>query len=64
MKHDNHLELNRLMNAEEVAAILNISPSYVLFLVENKEIACVRIGGFISFRSDDLQKYIQRVQTI
>ena len=64
MKHENYLNLTRLMNSGEVAAILNISPMYVFFLVENKEITSVRIGDSIRIRTEDLQKYIQRVQTI
>lgn len=52
-------DLPRLLNASEVAEILNIGISTVYQLIQRKELLCVRIGRTVRIRPIDLSTYIE-----
>ena len=51
--------LSRLLNAQEVAAALNMGLSTVYILVERGELPSIRIGRSVRIRPEDLEKFIE-----
>ena len=51
--------LSRLLNAQEVAAALNMGLSTIYMLVERGELPSVRIGRSVRIRPEDLEKFIE-----
>ena len=51
--------LSRLLNAQDVAAALNIGLSTVYQLVERGELPSIRIGRSVRIRPEDLEKFIE-----
>ncbi len=51
--------LPRLLNAQEVAAALNMGLSTVYLLVERGELSSIRIGRSVRIRPEDLEKFIE-----
>ncbi len=51
--------LSRLLNAQEVAAALNMGLSTVYMLVERGELPSIRIGRSVRIRPEDLEKFIE-----
>jgi excisionase family DNA binding protein len=51
--------LSRLLNAQEVAAALNMGLSTVYMLVERGELSSIRIGRSVRIRLEDLEKFIE-----
>ena len=49
----------RLLKADEVAQLLNISQSQIYALMQHGEIPCVRIGRAVRVRPQDLEDYIE-----
>ena len=48
----------RLLTAEQVAEILNISKSQIYHMMQRGEIPSVRIGGSVRVRPSDLEHFI------
>lgn len=48
----------RLLRANDVAKILNVSLALAYRLLQTGEIPCVRIGTAVRVRSEDLEAYI------
>ena len=57
--HDNILWINTLLNAKQVAEILNISKSKAYRFMQLGEIPTVRIGKSRRVRPEDLIQYIE-----
>ena len=53
-------ESYRLLNAEEVAIILNVSKAMVYKLMQMGRIKCVKINSSRRVRPEDLEEYIER----
>ncbi len=53
-------ESYRLLNAVEVAIILNISKAMVYKLMQMGRIKCVKINSSRRVRPEDLEEYIER----
>ncbi len=51
--------LPSLLNAQQVAEILNIAQSTAYLLIQQKAIPSVRIGRAVRVRPIDLERYIQ-----
>ena len=51
--------LPRLLNAQEVAAALNMGLSTVYLLVERGDLPSIRIGRSVRIRPEDLEKFIE-----
>jgi len=51
--------LTRLLNAQDVAAALNMGLSTIYQLVERGELASIRIGRSVRIRPEDLEKFIE-----
>ncbi len=51
--------LPRLLNAQDVAAALNMGLSTVYMLVERGELSSIRIGRSVRIRPEDLEKFIE-----
>jgi len=51
--------LPRLLNAQEVAAALNMDLSTVYQLLERGELPSIRIGRSVRIRCEDLEKFIE-----
>jgi excisionase family DNA binding protein len=51
--------LSRLLNAQDVAAALNMGLSTVYLLVERGELPSIRIGRSVRFRPEDLEEFIE-----
>ncbi len=51
--------LSRLLNAQEVAAALNMGLSTVYQLLERGELPSIRIGRSVRIRPEDLEKFIE-----
>jgi len=49
-----------LLDSRQVAARLNISRSYVYFLMRVGDLPCIRIGNTIHVRPRDLERYLQQ----
>ena len=56
---ENFLRINTLLNAKQVAEILNISKSKTYHFMQLGEIPTVRIGKSRRVRPEDLIKYIE-----
>ena len=52
-------QLPHLLNAADVAEILNIGCSTVYQLINREQLACVRIGRSVRVRPGDLQVFIE-----
>ena len=57
---DNNITLNRLLNATEVAKVLNISKALAYRLMQSGEIPTVRFNRTVRVREPDLDEYINR----
>ena len=57
---DNTPHIHRLLKAEEVAELLNISRSFAYLLMQSGQLSTVRIGRACRVRSQDLAGYIER----
>ena len=57
---ENNLRINTLLNAEQVAEILNLSRSKTYHLMQLGEIPTVRIGKSRRVRPEDLIEYINK----
>ncbi len=56
--------MNNLLNAKEVAQILNVSLPYAYALMRKGSITTVRIGKAVRVRPEDLEEFIlQQVST-
>jgi excisionase family DNA binding protein len=55
--HDNAPNINRLLKAEEVAKLLNISRSFAYLLMHTGQIPTIRFGRV---RPQDLDDYIEK----
>ena len=51
--------LSGLLNAQDVAAALNMGLSTVYLLVERGELPSIRIGRSVRIRPGDLEKFIE-----
>jgi excisionase family DNA binding protein len=51
--------LSKLLNAQDVAAALNMGLSTVYMLVERGELPSIRIGRSVRIRPEDLEKFIE-----
>lgn len=51
--------LPRLLNAQEVAAALNMGLSTIYMLMERGELPSIRIGRSVRIRLEDLEKFIE-----
>ncbi len=51
--------LSRLLNAQEVAAALNMGLSTIYMLMERGELPSIRIGRSVRIRPEDLEKFIE-----
>jgi excisionase family DNA binding protein len=49
----------RLLRAQDVAAILQVSKSFVYALLEREEIPCVRLGRAVRVRHEAVMRYIE-----
>jgi excisionase family DNA binding protein len=52
--------IESLMNVKQASKVLGISPFMLYELVENGEIAHIRVGRLIRFRRKDLIEYMDR----
>ena len=50
---------NKLLNATEVAQILNVSKSFAYQLIRKGQIATVRLGRSVRVRPEDLVAFIE-----
>jgi excisionase family DNA binding protein len=50
----------RLLRAQEVAEILQVSKSFVYLLLERNEIPCVRLGRAVRVRHEAVMRYIEQ----
>ncbi len=50
---------DRLLTAEEVAQILQVSKSFAYQLMKRNEIAVVRLGRSVRVRPEDLRRFIE-----
>ena len=57
---DTNVTINRLLNAAEVARVLNISKALVYRLMQSGDIPTVRFNRTVRVRQPDLDEYIQR----
>lgn len=57
---NNKPNINRLLKAEEVDEILNISRSFAYLLMQSGRIPMVRLGWACIVRSEDLVDYIEK----
>jgi len=55
----NNIALDRLLNAVEVARVLNISRALAYRLMQTGEIPVIRINHSVRVRMADLEEYIQ-----
>jgi len=58
--HDNAPNINRLLKAEDVAELLNISRSFAYLLMHTGQIPTVRLGRACRVRPQDLADYIEK----
>ena len=58
--HDNVPNIKRLLKAEEVAELLNISRSFAYLLLQTGQIPTVRLGRACRVRPEDLADYIEK----
>jgi excisionase family DNA binding protein len=57
---NNKPRTNRLLKAEEVPEILNISRSFAYLLMQSGQIPTVRLGKACRVRPEDLVDYIEK----
>ncbi len=57
---ENQKQSLRLLKAEEVALILNISRAFAYQLMQSSQIPTVRLGRAVRVRPQDLDRYISR----
>ena len=57
---DNNVILTRLLNAADVARVLNISKALVYKLMQSGDIPTVRFNRTVRVREPDLDEYIRR----
>lgn len=58
-----HLDTERLLDVEEVAGVLHISPSTVYKLAREGSLKCVKIGAAVRFRPATVRAYIDQAET-
>jgi excisionase family DNA binding protein len=59
-ERNNLLKVERLLRADEVADLLNLSSSYVYKLMKLNQIPTVRIGGSCRIHPQDLLAFIEQ----
>jgi excisionase family DNA binding protein len=52
------------MDKNEVAKLLKISVRQIDYLRQSGELACVKIGRSVRFRSEDVENFLQRRVTV
>jgi excisionase family DNA binding protein len=57
---DNTPHIHRLLKAEEVAELLNISHSFAYLLMQTGQIPTVRLGRACRVKPQDLAEYIEK----
>jgi len=57
---DTNVSINRLLNAGEVARVLNISKALAYRLMQSGDIPTVRFNHTVIVREPDLDEYIRR----
>lgn len=50
--------MNKLMNAKEVARILNISVAHAYVLMRRGDFPAIRMGKSVRVRPEDLEEYV------
>jgi excisionase family DNA binding protein len=58
--HNQTITSARLLKAQDVAAILNVSRSFAYALMQSGQLPSVRLGRSIRVRPSDLEEYISR----
>ena len=58
--HNQTISSTRLLKAQDVAAILNVSRSFAYALMQSGQLPSVRLGRSIRVRPTDLDDYISR----
>ncbi len=54
-------DVDQLLTAQEVAALLRVRSAYVYELARNRALPCVRIGRrIVRFRIEDVRSYIEQ----
>jgi excisionase family DNA binding protein len=56
--HNQTISSGRLLKAQDVAAILNVSRSFAYALMQSGQLPSVRLGRSIRVRPSDLEDYI------
>lgn len=51
-------EVEALLTAEEVAALLRVERSWLYGAARNGQFPCVRVGRYVRFRPDDVKQWI------
>lgn len=57
-EHNVFSESEKLLRMSEVARILGISKTTAYRLVQNRELNCIRFGGTVRVRQNDLDRFI------
>lgn len=50
----------RLLTADEVAALLQLRPSWVQEQTRRGNVPCVRLGRFVRYREEEIREWIAR----
>lgn len=50
---------DRLLDADEVAAILSLSPEWVRARARTGDLPCVRLGRYVRFQRAAIQAYVE-----
>ena len=56
--------MDKVMDKSEVARLLKISVRQIDYLRQAGELACVKIGRSVRFRSEDVEDFLQRRITV
>ena len=56
--------MDKVMDKSEVARLLKISVRQIDYLRQAGELACVKIGRSVRFRSEDVEDFLQRRVTV
>ena len=56
--------MDSVMDKNEVAKLLKISVRKIDYLRETGELACIKIGRSVRFRSEDVENFLQRRVTV
>jgi len=56
--------MDSVMDKNEVAKLLKISVRQIDYLRQAGELACVKIGRSVRFRSEDVENFLQRRVTV